>query len=71
VDLSKLSEDELLAKNEKVMADRAAAEAPYKAASGEIQRELNKRQAKARLDAMLAALPEDQRAELLKEAMGG
>jgi DNA-directed RNA polymerase specialized sigma24 family protein len=68
--LSKMAVDELLAENEKVMAERAAAEAPLKARSQAINVELNKRAASARLEAALEGLGPDERAELLAAVKG-
>lgn len=63
--LSKMTEAELLAENERLMAAKADAVAPLKASQSAIQLELNRRRAAAKVEATLAALPAAERNALL------
>jgi hypothetical protein len=68
--LGKLSEEELLAENERLMEARGKAERGFKEQQSAIQRELARRAAATRLTGALQGLTPEQRRDLLAELQG-
>lgn len=70
VPLAEMSDEQLIAESQRIMAERADAEAAYKAAALEVQAEIDRRAAITPLRSRILSLTPEARAELLSTLEG-